>query len=536
MNRFVEKHAGESTTQRTHSRIFAIAVCSLCLGVLPSGVVVLAAEPELTAESKSATEPELADAVEKQDRKRIAELLSRVSTDAGDDAVDIDATQVDGMTALHWAVYLDDVETCHAIVNAGASVDCQNRYGVTPLSLACSNGNRQLVKLLLEHGTDANATLDGGETALMTAARTGRVDPVRALLKHGADVNATERNDQTALMWAAHEGHAEVVDLLLDAGADFETALKSGYTPMMFAVRQGHWPVVKRFLDAGVDVNLAMKPANSSGKNVANRTSPLILAIENGHFELAVELLKAGADPNDQRTGFSPLFTMSWVRKPPLGDNADGDPPPIGSGSMTSLQFVRALVEHGADVNAPKERNGGRGKFGKKGATAFFAAAGTADVALMQTLLELGADPTLAADNGWTPLMMAAGMGSGSEGDTAGSEPECLAAVSYLIDLGADVNAVDSNGETAMHGAAYKMLPSVVNCLAANGADINIWSKVTKQGRMPLWIAMGYRGGGNFKPSYETADAIRALMIAEGITPPPPPKQKLEKGYRRGGV
>ncbi|WP_167546905.1 ankyrin repeat domain-containing protein [Stieleria maiorica] len=485
----------------------------------------------LSGASLHAADSSLADAAEHQDHARVVSLLKG----ADDGSIDVDAPQVDGMTALHWATYFDDADMCKTLVDAGARADCENRYGVTPLSLACTNGNTEIVRLLLENGADANATLNGGETALMTASRTGRVGPVRALLEHGADVDAKERNDQTALMWAAHEGHLDVVDLLLDAGADFDTPLRSGYTPMTFAVRQGHTSVVKRFLDAGVDVNSVMMPANSSGKNVQKRTSPLILAIENGHFELAVELLKAGADPNDQRTGFSPLFTMSWVRKPPLGDNADGDPPPIGSGSMTSLQFVRALVEHGADVNARKERSGGRGKFGKKGATAFFAAAGTADVALMQTLLDLGADPTLAADNGWTPLMIAAGIGSGTEGDSAGSEPECLAAVSFLIDLGAEVNAVDENGETAMHGAAYKMMPSVVNRLAASGADINVWSKVTKQGRMPLWIAMGHRGGGNFKPSYETADAIRALMIAEGITPPPPPKRKLEKGYRQDG-
>ncbi len=172
------------------------------------------------------------------------------------------------------------------------------------------------------------------------------------------------------------------------------------------------------------------------------------------------------------------------------------------------------------------------GKFGKQGTTAFMCAAGTGDIALMRALLDLGADPMFPNDTGWTPLMMAAGMGTGSSGDSAGTEVECLEAVKLLIERGANVNAVDKNGETAMHGAAYKTMPSVVNYLSQRGADIKIWSKPSKNGRMPLWIAQGYRGGGNFKPSYETVAAIRKLMIAQGVTPPPPPKRKLQKGYR----
>ena len=469
-------------------------------------------------------EPILANAVEKQDKDAIHRLLAH--------QVDVDAPQADGMTALHWAVYLDDLETTEAIVKAGAKVDCANRYGVTPLSVACTNGNSKIVERLLACGANPNATLLGGETVLMTAARMGRVGPVRVLLAKGAKVNAKERQQQTALMWAAAEGHVEVVDVLLEADAEFLTPLESGFTPMMFAVRQGHAQVVQRFLKSGVDVNSTMQPKKSSGKSVAKGTSPLILAIENGHFELAVELLIAGADPNDQRSGFSPLHTMSWVRKPPIGDDAAGDPPPIGSGRISSLQFVRALVEQGAEINLRKESNGGRGKFGKKGTTAFMCAAGTGDIAFMRMLLELGADPKIPNDIGWTPLMMAAGIGTGSSGDSGGTEEECLQAVKLLIAKGANVNAVDKKGETAMHGAAYKTMPSVVNYLAENGADIKIWSKPSKDGRMPLWIAQGYRGGGNFKPSYETVAAIRKLMIAQGITPPPPPKQKLEKGYR----
>ncbi len=465
----------------------------------------------------SAEESPLADAVERGDADAIRVLL--------DQHLDVNARQPDGMTALHWAVYLGQVSTAQNVLKAGAEVGRENRYGVTPLSIACRSGNEELVELLLSSGADSNGSLRGGETVLMIAARTGRLEAVNRLLAAGAVVNAKDRNQQTALMWAAADGHVDVVDLLLRSGAELRTPLPSGYTPLMFAVRQGHIDVVGRILAAGADVNGAMKPSKRSAKGPGKGTAPLLLAIENGHFGLALELLRRGADPNDQRTGFTPLHSLSWIRKPPRGDNEAGNPAPMGSGKLTSLQLVKELVAHGADVNSQKKSGaGGRGRFGKKGTTPFLCAAGTADTAYMRLLLELGADPTIPNDRNWTPLMMAAGIGSGSSGDEAGTEAECLEAVHYLLKLGAEINAVDREGETAMHGAAYKSLPAVVRLLVEKGAEISIWNKPSGAGRTPLSIACGYRPG-NFKPSFATVAAIEKAMRAAGVTPPPPPKR-----------
>jgi ankyrin repeat protein len=462
----------------------------------------------------------LADAVEKQDLTAARALL--------DQQVEVNASQADGMTALHWAVYLDDLATTRSLIEAGAKVQSETSYGVTPISIACKAGSSKIVELLLEAGADANATLRGGETVLMTAARTGRVAPVNQLLAKGANVNATEKNGQTAIMWAAAEGHTGVVNILLEAGAEFRVPLPSGYTPLMFAIREGHTDVVRTLLASGTEVNEPMrvlkKPPRT--KRPDKGTSPLMLAIENGHFELAMVLLAAGADPNDQRTGFAPLHALSWVRKPPHGDNEDGDPVPIGSGNLTSLQFAAELVKHGADVNVRKEDGGGgRSRFGKKGTTPFLCAAGTADLPLMRVLLDLGADPTISNSLNWTPLMMAAGIGSGSSADEAGTEAECMQSVNFLLELGADINHVDKNGETAMHSAAYRSFPLVIQFLVDNGADINIWRKPGKAGRTPLSIAQGYRPG-NFKPSYPTVAVIERAMFVRGVMPPPPPKKK----------
>jgi len=492
-----------STIRLSKSLLFVLA-CAI--------TVVVSAVP---AEAKSPTL--LADAVEQRNSADVTRLLQ--------EKADPDATQADGMTALIWAAYHDDLKIAAQLIHAGANVKAKNRYGVSALSLACVNGNGALVRLLLDKGADPNTTLNGGESVLMTAARTGRIEAVTALIKKGADVNHKEQSDQTALMWAAAEGHADVIDALISAGADFRTSLKSGFTPLAFAVRSGHLAATKRLLSAGANVNESMADARGGRNMPVKHTSPLLLAMENGHFELAAVLLQAGADPNDDRTGFAPLHAMSWIRKPEKGDNETGTPRPRGSGKLTGLDFVRKLVEHGADINIRKKSNGGgRLRISVKDTTPFLCAASTADVDYMKILLELGADAKHVNVNDQTALMMAAGIDEKPEGDGPGTAEEHLAAVKFMLELGADINAVDKNGETAMHGAAYKSLPTVVQLLSDRGADIKIWSQKTKQGRTPLSIAEGYRPG-NFKPSFETVEAIKKVMIANGVTPPPPDKR-----------
>jgi ankyrin repeat protein len=179
----------------------------------------------------AAADSTLADAAEKVNRAQVRALLEA--------RVAVDAAQIDGMTALHWATYHDDAEMVEQLLRAGANVQAATRYGVTPLSLACTNGNGALVERLLAAGADPNAALPGGETPLMTAARTGSLVAVRTLLSRGAKVDATdEARGQTALMWAAAEGHVDVVQALIASGADVRRHLASGFTPLLFAVRE----------------------------------------------------------------------------------------------------------------------------------------------------------------------------------------------------------------------------------------------------------------------------------------------------------
>jgi uncharacterized protein len=458
----------------------------------------------------------LADAAEKMNRSKVTALLKQ--------RANVDAAQADGMTALHWAIYHDDVEMANQLLRAGASVKVANRYGVTPLSLACTNGNSAIVEILLKSGADPNVTLPGGETPLMTAARTGTLASVKALLTHGVAVDAKDdARGQTALMWAAAEGHASVVQALVDAGADVRTRVPSGMTPLLFAVREGRLDVVRVLLKAGADANETIpidggRRRGYGGPAPRAGASALLLAVMNAHFELAAALLDAGANPNADLTGYTPLHALTVARQPGIGDN---DPAPPGSGNMTSLELARQLVAHGANLNArmTKKVNLNNTRLNENGATPFLLAALTADAELMKALAAWGADPSLTNAENSTPLMMAAGLATRSPGEDAGTESEVLEAVQVALSLGADINAIDKNGETAMHAAAYKNLPKVVKFLAEKGAKIDLWNKPNKFGWTPLAIAAGYRFG-NFKPSADTEAAVREVMIAAGVTPP----------------
>jgi len=427
----------------------------------------------------------LIDAVRAQNSERVRALLA--------ERVDVNATQGDGATALHWAVHRDDGSLVDTLIRAGARANVADDTGATPLFLACTNRNADIVSRLLAAGANPNATLLSGETVLMTCARAGNAVAVRALLARGAMVNATESaHNQTALMWAAAQSHPQAVQALLERGAEARARSREytqtvtsevtqragretlnynvprgGMTALLFAARSGDAESARLLIAAGADVNDALPDGSSA----------LIVATHSGHRQAAMALLDKGADPNADLVGYTALHAAVL---------------------RSDVELVKALLAHGADPNAPitkgtpVRRNSQDFELPKTliGATPYALAAKFLEPEIMQVLASASADTRRPMKDGATPLMAAAGMGMVApaqdekrgtdrrglailDGGIVEPESRVLETVTAALSLGSDLEAVNPSGETALHIASAQGYETVVRALAERGANLN---------------------------------------------------------------
>ncbi len=430
-----------------------------------------------TAALRAADRVSLIDVARNADTDALRALLKQ--------GVDVNAAAVDGTTALHWASYRDNVESADLLIRAGANVNAANDLGATPLWTAGLNGSAAMVRRLLQAGANPNLALLLGETPLMIASRSGNPLVITQLIDKGANVNARGPRGQTALMWAVSQQHADVVKVLLARGADIHARSdvwremmavpphgkpeynrlipQGGDTALMFAARAGDLASATLLLAAGANVN----DADAWG------VSAMVLAAHSGFTEVVELLLGKGADADAAGPGFTALHEAIMRR---------------------DEKMVTALLAHGANPNrplqtwTPERRSSDDFNFAPAlvGATPFWLAARFAEPGVMRLLVKHGADPLVVHRNEYyvndlndrrtqatTALMAAIGIGGGrawAQPDRAQREALILESVKLAIELGVDVNAINTDGRTALDAARALKLESVMNVLLEKGA------------------------------------------------------------------
>ena len=453
-----------------------------------------------------------------------------------DAKADVNQHTADGTTALHWAVYHDDVDLVDRLIAAGANVKATNDYGATPMSEAAVVGNVKVLRKLLAAGADAESTNSDGQTALMIIARTSNVEAAKLLLSKRAQVNAREQwRGQTPLMWATAEGQPAMTKLLIEHGAEvdahsnvnqwerqvtseprMQARPSGGFTPLLYAARKGCTECARILLKAGADKNLT----DPDG------VSPLLLATLNFNFDIAALLIERGANVNKwDMWGRSALYAAVDMNTLPTGGRADR--PSLDR--TTSLQLIELLLKAGANPNLqlklfPPYRSlrddRGADTLLSVGTTPLVRAAKAGDVAAMKLLIAHGANVDLPTANGITPMMAASGVGS-SAIDTRGrykTEPQAIEAVQVLVAAGANVNARDRNGQSSLHGAATLGWNDLVKTLVASKVDL---MAKDAQGRTAADVAKGVSGvsgRAGSQPHPETEALLRQLMA--GASPP----------------
>jgi uncharacterized protein len=442
-------------------------------------------------------------------------------------------TRIGGYTPLHLAAQVGHAAVIAPLVAAGASVSAATATGATALMQAAHSGSTDSVRILLENGADPNLKeTANGQTALMFAAAADRLDVVKLLLARGADIAATSRVEDFSALTMSSEvdqngvprqaeptQRGDVPGVTRPFNYNELIGKHGGLSALHFAARQGAMATADALLTAGADVNQ---------RCAGDKTTPIIVAAVNGHFDLVSMLLDKGADPNlVSEGGMFPLYAVINVQWQPRSFYPQ--PRAYLQQKTDYLTLMKKLLDKGADPNARiyrkpwfTEYNFELLRTDDSGATAFWRAAWGADIAAMKMLVEHGADPNIrtmkiasrgnfqggtrggsdadplgrlpmpTGGPGSTPLIAVAGTGysEGFAGNAHRYAPTgLLAAVKYLVEeLGADVNAEDEDGNTAVHNAASRGDNEMINYLVSKGADVK---KVNRRGQTTVDMANG---------------------------------------------
>ena len=440
------------------------------------------------------------------------------------------ATTTGGATPLHFAAVSGIGEAVAILLDHGAGVNArESEWGQTPLIFAAAYNRVEALGVLLRRGADAEISTDVVDIP-------ARQEGDRAARQRRNQVFAALQAEQGQRKQAWRPGPSQVQAAVRAArrqqplraneaeedSTDYEEAQPEplsygelvgsygGLTALLHAAREGHVAAALALLEAGSDINRV-----SGG----DHTSPLLIATINGHFDLALLLLDRGADPNlASDAGAAPLYTTlnaHWAPKARYPQQQA-----YKQQQVTYLDVMDALLNAGADANARLTKHlwymgytFDLLRVDTKGATPFWRAAYATDVEAMSLLMAHGADPNIATQEvprrrrggggrgrgvveredpsglppvpvggpAVHPIHAASGVGYG-EGYAANSHRHVpdgwVPAVKYLVEeLGADVNARDRNGYSALHHAAARGDNELILYLVERGADVTVVSR-----------------------------------------------------------
>uniref|UniRef100_A0A8C5NL55 K Homology domain-containing protein n=1 Tax=Junco hyemalis TaxID=40217 RepID=A0A8C5NL55_JUNHY len=365
-----------------------------------------------------------------------------------------------------------DVNAVRKLLDEGRSVNEHTEEGESLLCLACSAGYYELAQVLLAmHANVEDRGNKGDITPLMAAASGGYVDIVKLLLVHCADVNAQSSTGNTALTYACAGGFVDVVKVLLKAGANIEDHNENGHTPLMEAASAGHVEVARVLLEYGAGINTHSNEFKESA---------LTLACYKGHLDMVRFLLEAGADQEHKTDEMHTALMEACM---------DGH-----------VEVARLLLDSGAQVNMPADSF----------ESPLTLAACGGHVELAALLIERGANLEEVNDEGYTPLMEAAREGHEEM-------------VALLLAQGANINAqTEETQETALTLACCGGFSEVADFLIKAGADIELGCstplmEAAQEGHLEL-VKYLLAAGANVHATTATGDTALTYACENGHT------------------
>ncbi|XP_064133208.1 ankyrin repeat and KH domain-containing protein 1 isoform X11 [Loxodonta africana] len=365
-----------------------------------------------------------------------------------------------------------DVNAVRKLLDEGRSVNEHTEEGESLLCLACSAGYYELAQVLLAmHANVEDRGNKGDITPLMAASSGGYLDIVKLLLLHDADVNSQSATGNTALTYACAGGFVDIVKVLLNEGANIEDHNENGHTPLMEAASAGHVEVARVLLDHGAGINTHSNEFKESA---------LTLACYKGHLDMVRFLLAAGADQEHKTDEMHTALMEACM---------DGH-----------VEVARLLLDSGAQVNMPADSF----------ESPLTLAACGGHVELAALLIERGANLEEVNDEGYTPLMEAAREGHEEM-------------VALLLAQGANINAqTEETQETALTLACCGGFSEVADFLIKAGADIELGCstplmEAAQEGHLEL-VKYLLAAGANVHATTATGDTALTYACENGHT------------------